>query len=305
MYNTHSPFFTVVIPTFNRSELLRQAIRSVLDQTFDNFELLVVDDHSTDNTSSVVSSFCDSRIRHILNHRTKGASGARNVGIFSAKGKWVAFVDDDDVWLPEKLECQHKLALNVDETVGLICTDYAIFKEKEERPKIFKNRPSGWVRDKLLYGGCIGCLSSTCVRSDILRVIEGFDERFPSNQDWDLWLRVAEACAFTHVPKTLVHMHQEARQDRIGQDFKSKLEGHILLRNKYAALINQSLHLRHRYESRIFTYAFLQNNRSLVSKCLPWVLSGILVDFSHFLRTIRTTFLLTYRKKTQIRLKHG
>ena len=71
----------------------------------------------------------------------------------------------------------------------------------------------------------IGCLSSTCIRSDILRAIEGFDEHFPSKQDQDLWLRVAELSEFNYVPKTLVHMYQEDRKDRIGQNPKSKLEG--------------------------------------------------------------------------------
>ena len=296
-----SPFFTVVIPTHNRSSLLKRAILSVFSQTFDDFEIIVVDDHSIDDTSSVVSSFSDSRIRYMTNDRTKGACGARNVGIFSANGKWVALLDDDDVWLPDKLQCQYELAQNANRTVGLVCTDYAIFKENRQRPVIIKNRPSGWVRDKLLFGFCIGCLSSVCIRTDILKAIEGFDESFPSSQDQDLWLRVAELSAFTHVPKILVHMYQEKR-DRIGQDVKSKLEGYIMFCNKYSALIDQSLRLRHRHESHIFTYAFLQNNRSLVSKCLPWVLLGIIVDFPYFLRTLRTTLLLTYRRKAQTRL---
>lgn len=296
-----SPFFTVVIPTHNRSNLLKRAIESVLDQTFEDFEIIIVDDHSTDDTSSLMKSFSDPRIQYVINHRKKGACGARNAGIFSARGKWVAFLDDDDVWLPDKLKYQYELIQNVEQTIGLVCTDYAIFKEKGQRPIIYENRLSGWVRDKLLYGGSIGCLSSTCIRSNILKNIEGFDERFPSNQDQDLWLRVAEVSKFAHVPKTLVHMYQENRKDRIGQNSKSKLEGHIMFRNKYSALISQSLRLRHRYESRIFTYAFLQSDRAQISECLPWVLLGTLIDFPHFLRFVRTTMLLAYRKKAQTR----
>jgi len=297
-----NPFFTVVIPTHNRSNLLKRAVVSVLDQTFEDFEIIIVDDHSTDDMSSVVSSFSDFRIKYAMNHRKKGACGARNTGIFSAKGKWIAFLDDDDVWLSDKLKFQYELIQKAGQTVGLVCTDYVIFKEKQQRPKVFKNRPSGWVSDKLLYGGCIGCLSSTCVRSDILRVIEGFDEGFPSNQDQDLWLRVAELSEFAHVPQILVHMYQDKRKDRIGQNAKSKLEGEIMLRNKYATKIDQNLRLRHRHESRIFTYALLQNDRSLVLKCLPWVMLGTLVDFRHLLLTIRTTLLLAFRKRNQSNL---
>jgi len=292
-----SPFFTVVIPTYNRPNLLKRAVVSVLSQTFEDFELIIVDDHSTDDTGSIVKSFSDPRIQYSINHRKKGACGARNVGIFSAKGKWVAFLDDDDVWLPDKLKAQYELIRKEKQTIGLVCTDYAIFKEKGQNPRIVKNRPSGWVMDKLLYGGSIGCLSSTCIRSDILKTIEGFDERFPSNQDQELWLRVAEVSKFAHVPQTLVHMNQENRKDRIGENSKSKLEGWIMFRNKYSALISQSLRLRHRFESHIFTYAFLQSDGAQISKCLPWVLLGTLIDLPNFLQTIRTTFLLKYRKK--------
>jgi glycosyltransferase involved in cell wall biosynthesis len=294
------PFFTTVIPTHNRSNLLKRAIESVLDQTFDDFEAIIVDDHSTDDTCSVVKSFSDPRIQYMINHRSKGACGARNTGIFAAKGKWVAFLDDDDVWLPEKLEYQYELAQTVDEAVGLICTDYAVYNEKK-RPKIFKNRPSGWVMNKLLYGGIIGCLSSTCVRSDILRAVEAFDELFPSNQDQDLWLRVAELAAFTHVPKTLVYMYQEKRS-RIGQNSKSQLEGHLMFRKKYARLIDKNMRLKHRHESYILTYAFILKKKNLVLKTLPWFLLGIIVDFPGYLFMLRTTFLNIYQRRAEIRL---
>jgi glycosyltransferase involved in cell wall biosynthesis len=297
-----NPFFTVVIPTHNRSNLLKRAIASVLNQTFECYEIVIVDDHSIDDTASVVRSFPDIRIRYMINNRTKGACGARNTGIYAAKGQWVAFLDDDDVWFPDKLKYQCELALNVKETVGLICSDYGIYKKKHGKPVICKNRPSGWIRDKLLFGGLIGCLSSVCIRIEVLRAIEGFDERFPANEDQDLYLRVAELSEFNFVPKTLVHIYQEKRKDRIWQNPKSKLEACIMLRNKYSALIDQSFRLRYRHESRIFTYALLLNDRSLVLKCLPWVMLGILVDLRHLLLTIRTTLLLAFRKRNQTNL---
>lgn len=296
-----NPFFSVVIPTHNRSKLLKRAIESVLSQTFEDFELIIVDDHSTDNTVAVANSFSDPRIRCVINHRTKGACGARNVGIFLAKGEWVALLDDDDVWLPDKLKFQYERMQGMEQTVGLVCTDFAIFKEKGQKPKIYKNRPSGWVVDKLLYGGEIGCLSSVCIRTEVLKAINGFDERFKSNQDQDLWFRVAEVSKFAYVPKTLVCFMQDNRKDRIGSNFKGKLEGWIMLRDKHLALIDKSLRLRYRFESNIFTYAFLQNNRSIAFKCLPWVLLGTLIDFPHFLWFVRKTFLLANRKRVQAR----
>jgi len=294
--NIDNPFFSVVIPTHNRSDLLKRAIESVQKQTFENLEIIVVDDHSTDNTSSVVKSFSDSRIRYMMNSRKKGACGARNTGIYSAKGKWVAFLDDDDIWLSDKLKYQFELAQNINQTTGLICTDYAIFRKDLKNPRIIRNRPSGCVWHKLLYGGIIGCLSSVCVRTEVLKEIEGFDERFPSNQDQDLYLRVAELSEFAHVPKTLVHIYQ-VRRNRIGQNPTNKLEGYILLRNKYSDLINKNLRLRHRRESYIFTYAFVLKKKNLVIKTLPWFLLGIIVDFPFYFLTLRSTFLIIFRKR--------
>ena len=120
-----SYFFTVIIPTYNRATLVKEAIQSVLDQTFDNFELIIVDDHSTDNTKDVVQSYSDKRICYVLNDHIKGAAGARNAGLSRSGGKWVAFLDSDDVWLPKKLELVYEKIKEVDTDVGLIYTGFA------------------------------------------------------------------------------------------------------------------------------------------------------------------------------------
>ena len=265
-----SPFFTVVIPTHNRSTLLKRAIESVLSQTFEDFEVIVIDDHSSDDTSSAVKSFTDPRLSYMINNRTKGACGARNVGIFSAKGKWVAFLDDDDIWLPDKLKYQYELAQNANPNIGLICTDYAILNGTNT--KRIKNRPSGQEIEKVLYGGYIGCLSSNCIRLKILKQINGFDEVFPSNQDQDLWIRVAQITELTCVPKTLVYMYQENRKDRIGVNFNKKLDGWVFLRNKHSQLINNSCRIRQKIESRIFAYSILQNEPKLIKSSFHQVL---------------------------------
>ena len=293
-------FFTVVIPTHNRSNLLKRAINSVLNQTFEDFELIVVDDHSTDDTSFVVMAFSDCRIQYVPNHRMKGACGSRNTGIFSAKGQWVAFLDDDDEWLPEKLDLQYKTIQKSNSEIGMICSDYIILKGKNKKPALIKNRPTGWIQKKVLYGYSIGCLSSVVVRTDILRSINGFDERFKSSQDWDLWFRISEVCEVTNVPRLLVKMHQEERKDRIGQNYEAKLAGHVQLRNKYFKAINSSPVLRHRHESLIFTYAVLESKKSLVYESLPWFLLGAFIDTNNFIRTIRTVIILSYRN-----IKHG
>ena len=100
---------SVVIPTYNRKHLLQKAIASVLNQTYSNFELIVVDDCSTDSTEHFMKSLSDKRIRYIKHEKTKHASASRNTGIQLSKGEFIAFLDDDDRWLPTKLEKQLKL----------------------------------------------------------------------------------------------------------------------------------------------------------------------------------------------------
>ncbi len=294
-----SPYFSVIIPTHNRFMLLKRAIDSVLSQTYENFELIIVDDHSTDETSKVVRSFSDNRIQYKLNNRSKGACGARNTGIYSAIGKWVAFLDDDDLWLPEKLMYQHDLIKRSKESVGLICSDFIIEKGDGKKPKFIKNRPKGWIKEKILYGSSIGSLSSTCVKTDVLKMIRGFDESFPACQDKDLWYRVAEISEFESVPKVLVCSFQEKRE-RISHNHESKLYGHIMLRSKFSEKIDKKNRLKHRFDSPIFIYSMLLKKRRIVLESMPWFLFGLIFDFPHCLKEIRTAILLFYRYRNQI-----
>src|ERR1700737_4457090 len=120
------PKVSVIIPTYNRAELLRSAIISVLTQIFQDFEVIVVDDASRDNTQNVVHSFNDRRIRYIRNGMNKGDAVARNVGITNSSCEYIAFLDDDDEWLPEKLEKQINLLENSSPNVGVVHTGHVI-----------------------------------------------------------------------------------------------------------------------------------------------------------------------------------
>ena len=113
-----NPTVSVVIPTYNRSELLQRAIESVLSQTYQNFELIVVDDNSQDNTHATVLGFKDHRVQYIKNDESQGPSAARNKGVLQARGEFVAFLDDDDVWMKDNLR---KRVTAVKDFDGIIC----------------------------------------------------------------------------------------------------------------------------------------------------------------------------------------
>ena len=114
---------SVIIPTYNREKLVSRSIQSVLDQTYQDYEIIVVDDASIDNTEKVVKSFNDVRIRFLRSNLNKGGSAARNMGIIAANGEYIAFLDSDDEWLPEKLEKQISILKNLKslEWGGIYC----------------------------------------------------------------------------------------------------------------------------------------------------------------------------------------
>src|SRR5215510_14681170 len=123
------PKVCVITPTHNRAEFLRSAITSVLNQTFQDFEIVIIDDASRDHTQEVIANFSDARIKVIRNQISKGAAGARNIGLINTSCEYIAFLDDDDEWLPEKLKIQISLLDNSPPEIGGIYT-YSFIREK-------------------------------------------------------------------------------------------------------------------------------------------------------------------------------
>lgn len=183
------PKISVIIPTFNRAHLIAKAIESVLNQTITDFELIVVDDGSTDNTEEVVHSFTDPRLRY-LKQLNGGPSVARNAGIQAATGEFIAFLDSDDLFLPEKLSVQ--MAKVVDNpAVGLV---YGLYLSNTEREGSLKVAgvcyPQLELRDLLL--GPAFQWSTVLIRRALLEQAGGFDETL-GGEDWELTLRLALA----------------------------------------------------------------------------------------------------------------
>jgi len=200
-----NPTVSVIIPTYNRARLIKRAIQSVLNQTYQDFEIIVVDDGSTDNTEEVVKSFNDPRIRYIRHEKNKGTAAARNTGIKAARGKFIAFQDSDDEWLPEKLEKQMKVFENAPAKVGVV---YTGFWRIENNKKIYI--PFSWVKQKegnvhkeLLKGNFIG-LPTVLIKKECFRKGGMFDEKLPRFQDWELVIRLSKYYNFKCIDEPLV-----------------------------------------------------------------------------------------------------
>jgi glycosyltransferase involved in cell wall biosynthesis len=182
---------SVIIPIYNRADLLPRAMSSVLNQTFQDFELIIVDDGSTDNTKQVVEEFQkkDKRIKYIWQENSGGPAKPRNIGIKDSQGEYIAFLDSDDDWLPEKLEKQLEIfEKNRQTNLGFVGCNALIVKEdkiQEYKTPKYKN-----ILPKILEGCFIWSCSSVIIKKLVLDKVGFFDENLKIGDDWDMWIRI-------------------------------------------------------------------------------------------------------------------
>ncbi len=185
---------SVIVPTYNRVHMVTEAIDSILNQTFKDFELIIVDNYSSDDTESIVKSYVDKRIRYFRNQNNGLVSVNRNYGIEKSHGEYIAFLDDDDLWLPEKLEKQVEL-LDSNKELALVYSDcYIIDGDGSLRENTYFHgiRPFREnVFNELLKGNFIPMLT-VAVRREALDKVGVFNLRYKICQDYDLWLRIAK-----------------------------------------------------------------------------------------------------------------
>ncbi len=188
-----TPLVSVVLPTFNRARLLMRAINSVTAQTFRDWELIVVDDNSTDETPEVMKSIRQARVSYIRRAQNKGGSAARNTGIRAARGRYVAFLDDDDVWLEDKLAEQ---LASIEGYHACVCACYVNDPNRVKRSSVDE------VRTKDLLSGNSFPSSGLMVEASIMKELL-FDEMLPKGQDWDVLVRLASKHPIAYVSKPL------------------------------------------------------------------------------------------------------
>jgi len=228
---------SVVIPTFNRSEFLNHAIQSVLDQTFQDFEIIVVDDGDI-SSAPVVEKFSDSRITYIQ-HQTprRGGSAARNTGIKVASAPLVAFLDDDDTWVPEKLQLQYDALRDSDSNVGFCFSGI----KKLELSGISKTSVEEGLSDLHITAltRFKGYMTSTLlIKKNVFDVIGFFDEHLPSHQEAELVLRMSQQFKGIGLNKPLATINM-LPHEHVGGDIERRIKGRELLLQKHAELFSR------------------------------------------------------------------
>jgi glycosyltransferase involved in cell wall biosynthesis len=180
---------SVVIPTYNREEFLEGAIQTVLGQTFDDLEVIVVDDGSGTEYAPEVGSGYEAV--HVVQHEeNKGLSTARNTGIAEAKGEYIAFLDDDDRWHKEKIARQVE-AFSRGDDIGMVSCCLASISPDNEILRAERSKPTGDLSDEIFRKNVVGSPSRIVVSQECLDDVGTFDESLPTKQDWDLYIRIA------------------------------------------------------------------------------------------------------------------
>ncbi len=202
------PFFSVIIPTHNRAHLISKAIESVLEQTESHWELLIIDDGSTDNTKSVVTSYTDARIRYIYQENAE-RSAARNHGVAVARGKYICFLDSDDYYLPHHLATFREAIANAKKNDALFFID--ILLETNEQRRQFPNPSISFSNDvERVLQLHLGAYR-TCSPHKILSQYP-FNPAYTISEDTDVWTRLAQHHPVIHVPRaTLVVVNHDNR----------------------------------------------------------------------------------------------
>lgn len=199
------PFFSVIIPTYNRATKLKEAVQSVCDQSFKNFELIIVDDGSTDNTKQVIESFRDERIKYIYQNNQE-RSAARNNGIRNAKGTFICFLDSDDLYLPQHLESLWKSIAGKENKLAVFSTGMLRINDQEiafGHPMPYTNNvsPVLYVWKHFLFANTV------CAHYKVFET-HLFDERFRIWEDTHLWLRLLSIFPFHQIPEYTVIQKQ-------------------------------------------------------------------------------------------------
>lgn len=273
----NNPLVSCVIPTFNRGEKVSNAIESVQIQTYKNLEILVIDDQSTDNTREIIKEIIksDSRIKYLRNSE-KGANNARNYGILSATGEFIALLDDDDVWLATKIEKQLSAIQKLNDEYGVVYCSFIRKKINRNSTRIhpskFSGSKDGNILNKLLKRNFIGT-PTLFVRAEVFKKSGLFNPEYTAFQDWELLIRIANHYKFCFLREPLVKVYESGDSITLNKKNRALTSFKILKQNmdlyhkkprllsyRYCAIGFSFLKLKHKRAAKLFLMRSLKHN---------------------------------------------
>lgn len=216
---------SIIMPSYNTGNYIADSIKSVQSQTYENWELIIVDDCSTDNTDEIVAKFNDRRIRYLKNEKNSGAALSRNRALREAKGRWIAFLDSDDLWVNEKLERQIKFMK--ENQYAFTYTDYMIQLNGEWIPYVYTGPDI--VDKKKMYDYCYFSTITVMYDSEQIGIVQ--IEDLKKNNDYAMWLKVIEKADCYRLPECLSYYIKHDGSISSGNKFKL-IKWHYILFKK-------------------------------------------------------------------------
>ncbi|MCX5726377.1 MAG: glycosyltransferase [Candidatus Saganbacteria bacterium] len=278
-----SPKVSVILPTYNQAHLLGRSATSVFNQTYRDFELIFVDDGSTDNTEDVIRAFDDPRIRYLKHIKNMGLAAARNTGIKAARGEYIAFQDSDDEWCPDKLKRQMEIFDKNIQGLCLVYTDTIVVrlngkKEVWHMPRILPR--NGFVYNKALNLFWIQkmCPSTFLVVKDALVEIGGFDERLLCDQDTEALMRMSKKGLFYHIRVPLAVRYEI--KGSLSRDLLKKVNSYRIILEKHYTDISKNRWILAKYHYEIgILYLKLKNKEKAKEHLLEAFKNNVLCVF--------------------------
>jgi glycosyltransferase involved in cell wall biosynthesis len=224
---------SIIIPTYNRKKLLQRALASIIQQNYKNIEILVIDDASTQDIKTVVQSFKDDRIIYLKNEQNKGSNFSRNLGLRTANGDYIAFLDDDDYYSNEsKFKKQLELFSHNNKLVFVGCGYFDKSMDRKRIPKIRGN-----ISENLLLSFSDIETSTVLIKNEVIKKVGFLDERLPSEQNHDYFYRISKYGEFDYINEVMVIKDNPTIQ--ISSSSKNKLLGYVLFHKKHYGSFKQ------------------------------------------------------------------
>lgn len=241
-----NPDISVIITTYNRANFIDRAIKSVLNQIYQDFEIIIVDDGSTDNTEEIIKGYKDKRIIYIKHKKNQGISAARNTRIKKSRGEYIAFLDSDDEWVPEKLSKQVKILQNESTEVGVVYSNLCYIDENgKDMNKLLNPKREGYIYKDLLGENCVGPPSTLLIRKECFNQVGLFDSQQDAHEDWDMWIRIAKSYKFALIKIPLVKYRLHSNQISKNLEVKIIMAKRILVKYTDELKKRYSLHSKH------------------------------------------------------------
>ncbi len=250
-----NPLISVVMPVYNSEKYIGEAIESVLQQSFRNFEFIIVDDASTDTGTKIIKKYAhkDKRIKILYNKKNLGIAETRNKGILKAKGKYIATQDSDDISTPNRFETQFKY-LEKNPKVGVVGSYIKIFSKDKKSTSIRKYPEKDKDLRKIIFFVCPIAQPTSMIRREVFEKVGLYDKKYPPAEDLDLWFRIGTEYELANIPKVLLRYRESLFS---ATNSKTRLMEKLSLKIRFKNWKNPKYHFSPK--------AFLYNSLHLLS----------------------------------------